>query len=293
MREGLYLVFMTCATLALVLSQSPEPSYAADATPSPKDVAVKLDAALKAADSLRDPENEIALFRTAAAEALKTIPANVFVKDLFQKIEQSKTTDSRKLAKEWQSALMEARDILQFEIVEESPLPDGFPEPTPVGEIRLQQYPKYRLARTDMTFLEGSAFWTLFNHIKERDIAMTAPVEMTYATEGNAAPKKSAMSFMYRSTRQGQLGAAGKVEVVDIPAQMAVSIGIRGDATKERVADAKRRLEGWLEAHRDEYESSGPLRVMGYNSPFVADKKQFAEVQIPVRMKPPVSPVKP
>jgi hypothetical protein len=208
-------------------------------------------------------------------------------------MEQNKTTDPRKLAKEWRSALIEARDILQFELVEESPLPEGFPEPTPVGEIRLQQYPKYRLARTDMTFLEGSAFWTLFNHIKQREIAMTAPVEMTYAADGNAVKKKSSMAFMYRSIQQGELGTAGKVEVVDIPPQMAVSIGIRGNATKERVVDAQRRLEGWLQNHREEYESSGPLRVMGYNSPFVAEKKQFAEVQIPVRTKQSASAVTP
>jgi hypothetical protein len=248
------------------------------------DAAAELDAALQAADSVRDSEKEISLFRSATGEVVKTMPANVFVEEIFQRMEHSKTTDQRKLAKEWRSALIEARDILQFELVEESPLPDGFPEPTPVGEIRLQQYPKYRLARTDMTLLEGTAFFTLFNHIKERDIAMTAPVEMTYSTEGNAA-KKSSMSFMYRSTDQGRLGAAGKVQVMDSPAQIAISIGIRGNANKERVADAKRRLEAWLQTHDDEYVAAGPLRVFGYNSPFVAEKKQFAEIQIPVRTK--------
>ena len=136
-----------------------------------------------------------------------------------------------------------------------------------------------------MTFIEGRAFWTLFNHIKKRDIAMTAPVEMTYSSEGDGATKKTAMAFMYRSTKQGQLGNEGKVEVVDVPAQTAISIGIRGDATKQRVADAKLRLENWLQTHREEYESAGPLRVMGYNSPFVADEKRFTEVQIPVITK--------
>lgn len=32
-----------------------------------------------------------------------------------------------------------------------------------------------------------------------------------------------------------------------------------------------------------QYEQSGPVRVMGYNSPFVARDRQFFEVQIPVR----------
>ncbi len=273
------------AYFALVFSQLAQNSEAEDGKMSRTDTATKLDTALRAADSLRDSERQISLFQSAADEALKTMPANVLVEEAFQRVQKSMSTDARKLAKEWRSALIEARDILQFEPVKESPLPDGFPELTPVGEIRLQQYPKYRLARTDMTFMEGSAFWTLFNHIKERDIAMTAPVEMTYADDGKTATKQSTMSFMYRSTQQGQLGTAGKVQVVDIPAQMAVSIGIRGNANKGRIADAKRRLESWLHVHRDEYESAGPLRVMGHNSPFIAEEKQFAEIQIPVCVK--------
>ena len=114
---------------------------------------------------------------------------------------------------------------------------------------------------------------------------MTAPVEMTYTAEGDAPKKVTAMSFMYRSTKQGELGNAGKVQVIDVPAQMAVSIGIQGNATKLRVAEVKRHLEEWLQTHRDDYESAGPLRVMGYNGPFLAEKKQFAEIQIPVRPK--------
>jgi hypothetical protein len=68
-----------------------------------------------------------------------------------------------------------------------------------------------------------------------------------------------------------------------------VSIGLRGDATKARVADAKQRLEAWIGAHAAEYEAAGPLRVMGYNSPFISDAKRYTEVQIPVRGKSPPS----
>lgn len=284
MRNGFQLFVMSVAYVAFASSQLPRNSFADEMKLSRTDAAAQLDAALQAADSLRDSEKEIALCRTAAGKVLKVMPANVFVEEVFRRTEQTKTTEPKKLAKEWRAALVEARDILRFELEEESPIPEGFPEPAPVGEIRLQQYPKYRLARTDMTLLEGTAFLTLFNHIKERDIAMTAPVELTYATEGNAT-KKTAMSFMYRSTQQGRLGTAGKVQVMDSPAHMAISIGIRGSANKERVADARRRLEAWLQAHRDTYEATGPLRVLGYNSPFIAEKKQFSEVQIPVRAK--------
>ena len=241
-----------------------------------------IDAALLASASLDDTEQQLTLLKTTAHDTLTAATTNLFVADILRTAEQTKTTDPSKLVKEWRAALAEVRDLLRFEPLIEGPLPEGFPKPTPVGEIRLQQYPQYRPARTDMTLIEGRAFWTLFNHTNKRDIAMTAPVEMTYSSQGDDAPKKTAMAFMYRSTKQGQLGSEGKVEVVDVPAQTVISIGIRGDATKQRVADATLRLENWLQAHREEYESAGLLRVMGYNSPFVADEKRFTEVQIPV-----------
>ena len=82
-------------------------------------------------------------------------------------------------------------------------------------------------------------------------------------------------------------GTDEKVEVVDMPATMALSMGIRGDATKARLAEAKAHLDAWLRKQSNEYEVSGPLRVMGYNSPFVAANRRFTEVEIPVRRKTP------
>lgn len=267
------------------------PTIVANAVQADKENSLRLDAAdkiekaLQASELQDDPERQITILKSVSAETLRTMGVNVFVADALGKVQQTKITDPRKLAKEWRTALIEARDILRFQPLVEAPLPEGFPRPTPVGEIRVQTYPKYRLAKTDMTLIEGRAFWTLFNHIKQKEIAMTAPVEMTYSTEGNGAAKKSAMSFLYRSTDQGQLGVEGKVEVIDVPPLTAVSIGLRGDATKDRVADAKRRLDTWLQVHGDEYESSGALRILGYNSPFVSDQQRFTEVQIPVRSK--------
>lgn len=248
-------------------------------------VAAQLDKALRVAESAGFPEEQIATLKVAASEARRTMAANVLVEEILGRVEQSKSNAAASLAKEWRAAVIEARDILRFEPLVEAPLPNGFPKPTPVGEIRVQQYPKYRLARTDMTSIEGRAFLTLFNHIQRRDIAMTAPVEMTYADTGDAVLKKSGMSFLYRSTDQGELGVQGKVQVVDIPAHRTVSIGIRGEATAERISDAKRRLENWLKTHAEEYEEAGALRVMGYNSPFVSNSKRFTEVQIPVSAK--------
>ena len=71
--------------------------------------------------------------------------------------------------------------------------------------------------------------------------------------------------------------------MVDVPAPQAVVIGFRDDATKECVNDAKRRLDDWLLAHRNEYEPAGAMRVMGFNSPFVADQKKLTEVPTPFR----------
>jgi len=259
---------------------------AAEDTEEPRfAVAANLDSALKEAEGSGDPETQLNVLRSAVAEATRTMTENVFVQDTLRNVQQAKADDPRRLVRQWRSAVTEARDILRFEPFMEAPLPEGFPKPAPVGEIRVQNYPKYRVARTDMTLIEGRAFWTLFNHIKQREIAMTAPVEMGYTPAKDGAINKSSMSFLYRSTNQGQLEVDGKIAVLDVPAQQAVSLGLRGDATKERVNDAKRRLEEWLQSNREEYEPAGAMRVMGYNSPFVADQKKLTEVQIPVRSK--------
>ena len=90
--------------------------------------------------------------------------------------------DPRRLVQNRRSAITEARDILRFEPFIEAPLSEGFPKPAPVGELHVQNYPKYRVARADLTLIEGRVFWTLFNHIKQREIAMTAAsMEMVYA----------------------------------------------------------------------------------------------------------------
>jgi SOUL heme-binding protein len=122
---------------------------------------------------------------------------------------------------------------------------------------------------------------TLFNHIQKNDVAMTAPVEMTYS--GKDREKRSTMAFLYGSPKIGKTGKDGPVEVADVPASLAVSIGERGEMSGERVAAARQRLEAWLKAHADEYAAAGPLRVMGYNSPAVPPDRRYSEVQIPVR----------
>lgn len=173
----------------------------------------------------------------------------------------------------------DARESANFKPVVEAPLPDGFPTYTPVGQIELKHYPAYRKAETS----GGVAFWTLFAHITSAGISMTAPVEMTFQQEGPPVGKERSMAFLYGNQNIGTPGQKGNVEVVDVPAATVVSVGLRGQRSNDVLIQAEQRLRTWLEANKGKYEQSGPVRVMGYNSPFVARDRQFFEVQIPVR----------
>lgn len=157
-------------------------------------------------------------------------------------------------------------------------MPSGFPTYTPVGQIEIKKYPAYRKA-----LMRGPAsFWTLFQHIKRNNVTMTAPVEMDYGDP--LAPEKNerSMSFLYERADQGSPGRQGSVEVVDVPAMTVVSIGCRGARTESAIAEAREKLMAWLNQRKGEYVVAGPLRVMGYNSPFVPRDKSFFEVQIPI-----------
>ncbi len=165
----------------------------------------------------------------------------------------------------------------EFQPIKEAEMPAGFPEPTPVGEVEVKQYPAYRRA-TASGFAD---FWTLFRHIQQNNVAMTAPVEMDFGKADSARSSKQAMSFLYERPDQGTVGKQGRVEVVDAEAATVVSIGCRGPRNTTTVSAARDRLLEWLDENR-EYAPTGSLRVMGYNSPFVPREKNFFEVQIPV-----------
>ena len=167
--------------------------------------------------------------------------------------------------------------------INEAPLPEGWPELTPVDEIQVKQYPVYRAAvisnETDGT--QNGMFRPLFNHIKRKDIAMTAPVEMTYDGQQQAS-----MAFLYRNTEMGTPGsdeADQRVVVKDIAEQTAVSIGVRGRYTTENYDEALDKLNAWLEENKDTWQADGEPRFLGYNSPFVPGFMRYGEVQIPVQ----------
>lgn len=267
------------AWLCVSAVSAPEPVPQAEGSSVRKSTATELSQCLDEVAKLDDAAQQIKLMQAAAETACRSVPENVLLPEMFAAAEKN-AADASAALRAWKLALGKAADLLKFEPVVEAPLPEGFPALTPVGEIRVLNYPAYRLARTEMNGRGNGAFWTLFMHIKKREIAMTAPVETTYDAEG---AKQQTMAFLYRNVRQGRLEAADAVKVVDVPAMTVVSFGMRGDADPRTVADAREKLETWLKAHANEYETDGPLRVMGHNSPFITASKRYHEVQMPIR----------
>lgn len=167
--------------------------------------------------------------------------------------------------------------------INEAPLPEGWPELTPVGEIQVKQYPVYRAAVIDdeTDGSQSGMFRPLFNHIQREDIAMTAPVEMTYDGE-----RQASMAFLYRNPTMGSLGSDAedqRVEVREIEQQTAVSIGVRGRYSEHNYNEALAKLNTWLDENKDQYTQADEPRFLGYNSPFVPWFLRYGEVQIPVQ----------
>ena len=174
----------------------------------------------------------------------------------------------------------------------ESPLPVGYPEPTPFGAIDIKEYPSVRRAELTSKDESGTgmtaAFFPLFNHIKKREIAMTAPVEMDYPglysdfmKDEPAKEGETTMSFLYRSATLGPVGEDGKIVVRDTAPVTVLSIGARGAFDAAAEFDA---LRTWLKS-QDEWEVAGDPRMFVYNGPFVDPDWRWSEVQVPVRRR--------
>jgi len=244
--------------------------------------------ALHSADKLNDAAKRLACLQKAVSDVKQMSATNVLVQRTLQtSLDQSAIQPAETAAAVLRAGLRQTDAILAFKPRMEAKLPEGFPEPTPVGEIQLKSYPAYRLAQTSVSGARGEdrAFFTLFNHITQNRIAMTAPVEMRYEAGKDSKPVERSMAFLYGSVSIGKAGKEGEVKVMDVPAMKAVSLGLNGDYTPERIAEARTHLEGWLKRHAERYETAGALRVLGYNSPMVAAEQRYAEVQIPVRLR--------
>lgn len=173
----------------------------------------------------------------------------------------------------------------------ETPLPEGYPAPTPPGAIDLKTYPSVRRAEftgsgnSDLGMNFG--FWPLFQHIKRREIAMTSPVEMDY-TGWEGTPESAAgnwtMSFLYRTADLGPIGQDGKVRVVDCEPITVIAVGLRGAYRLSTVAEGIAQLETWL-ADNTEWERSGDPRAFYYNGPEQRNADKWSEAQLPIRRK--------
>lgn len=171
----------------------------------------------------------------------------------------------------------------------DTPLPAGYPPPTPPGAIDLKTYPGVRLAEVagagNPDAGMNRAFWPLFNHIKKHDIAMTSPVEMTYEGLASDAPRSPAgwsMAFLYRTPELNATGQEGQVTVRDAQPVTVVAVGLRGDYSMALVERGMRAIEDWLAANLD-WEPAGNWRTLYYNGPALRYWNKWAEVQMPVR----------
>lgn len=175
-----------------------------------------------------------------------------------------------------------------------TPLPDGYPPPTPPGAIDIKCYPLVRRAAIGGTMTPdwgmNFAFFPLFNHIKRREIAMTSPVEMNYdglSDEASEKPSSWTMSFVYRTPELGPPGADPKDErilIEDIPPMTVVSIGVQGPYKLALVNKGLAELRDWL-AGQSEWQAAGEPRALFYNGPDVPTHLNWSEIQIPVRRR--------
>ena len=239
--------------------------------------------AVDRADSRVETEERLRGLRAAAAEAASRLEGQrvaLLIEEAVLDARWRALVDPYAAAEELAERLAALASDLRFEPLMEADLPPGFPEPTPVHELRLVEYPGYRLAFAELEGAgDGSAFFELFRHIQSNGIAMTAPVEVTFEAE-RLEPVR--MAFLYEGPDQGAVGSAGEVEVVDVPPQSVLSLGCRGRDSLARVERMWALLEDWLEDH-PEWEADGPPRTMGYNSPMVPSARRCFEVQVPVR----------
>ncbi|MBL8752479.1 MAG: heme-binding protein [Planctomycetes bacterium] len=214
--------------------------------------------------------------RAAIATAAECLPLGSAARVAADAL-RSQTGSTKALA----AAAEDLRADLAFVPVAEAELPEGVPGFTALDEVELRDYPTYRMVRTHMKGGSLGAFWPLFRHIQSHEIAMTTPVQIDYRADGERL-RQDSMAFLYGSTGLGTPGKEGNVEVVDVPATTVLSIGSRGYDQPTRIAEMTDRLRSWLAAN-PAWQATGPVRVMGYNSPSVPANKRCFEVQLPVR----------
>ncbi len=170
----------------------------------------------------------------------------------------------------------------------DTPLPEGYPAPTPPGAIDIKTYPLVRRAEISGSGgRSNSGFMPLFRHIQRNQIAMTSPVEMDYET-GEATTARTdrwTMSFLYRTQELGGTGTDPhdqRITVRDIEPVTVVSLGGRGSYANSRIESDLNTLTAWL-AENPDWLPAGPPRALLYNGPSWTPWANWLEVHIPVR----------
>lgn len=227
------------------------------------------------AASKADGDVGVERLHAAIATACHCLPAGSAARAAVEEL-RGEGAEPKALAK--QVAALAAD--LSFRPVAEAELPAGVPGFAVLDEIEIRTYPTYRMVKTAMKGGSMGAFWPLFNHIKDNEIAMTTPVQVDYAEDGERQ-REASMAFLYGSPELGPLRKDGAVEVVDVPPLTVLTLGSRGYDRKSRVEELRTRMDAWLTNH-PEWQAAGPMRTMGYNSPSVAGNRRYFEVQIPI-----------
>lgn len=171
-----------------------------------------------------------------------------------------------------------------------TPLPQGFPEPTPAGIIELKHYPQYRavtyLHQGDLQIANRVAFNPLFEHISSNQIAMTTPVEARYTVISetpNAAENQAEVSFLYGNPTINPDRIGPSLQVTTREPMAVVSIGIQGPYTWESYESNLKKLKDWLVEH-PKYQMVGTPRRLFYHGPMTPEALKISEVQIPISL---------
>ena len=170
--------------------------------------------------------------------------------------------------------------------VNEAPLPEGFPVPGEVGEVIEKEYPVIR----SYSATGSGAFMQCFGYLSKHKHEMTAPVVMESSATGQVTPAGrfgtpiavERMHFLLGKNSLDAPKTEGTVTVADMPKLRVLSVAFQGNLTPDEVKAAESKLDEKLKTH-PEWQEAGPIRVLGYNSPFVARAKQYHEIQKPIR----------
>lgn len=153
-------------------------------------------------------------------------------------------------------------------------------EATAAGEFEVKALPSGLLlkarAEEGAGYFEsgGRLFRPLFRYISDRDIAMTVPVE--------AGILPGEMYFWISPSERAKVdGPTEEVEVIEMPARMVASYGLRGGYLEANFRDGEAALRAWLET-QNEWVAVGESGMVYWNGPFVPWFLKRSEVHIPV-----------